>query len=366
MQRARRKLLCYYLALDFPAVYPSIINLVKVVRVVRELKDANAFMEQDVKHAIQVATAEDLRYPGSWSSISPQRPDMSRSKSDNSAPSKRASTRLSVYSELSASQRQRHSRSSETLRDFAPPSLADLSKTRNEYTAYEKKTWMMGEQLRTVATKLNSSAESLRVQVDEADQRADQDGVELLIAQHDSIRENLEGLIRNWDESRLLLRNLVGRPEPSQGRQAKSTTDSLSEYSNRDTKSELRASTSAFTVDTQLTTPDSMASPTFVDGHDFYKSEDFDHFKADPEAREEIFEAVVGPREDSARLSREERIRLMKERRMQEQAASLNKLTGVNQPMLTGMQQDTIIKKTSDTVIWQNLKMSYLPLSRRK
>lgn len=209
-----------------------------------------------------------------------------------------------------------------SLQNFAPPSTSS-STPLTTLTSHHAQ---LSLSLRSIAAKLHLVNDDVR--------RVDINGgvdVDRLLATHDSIKNDLDTLVREWEDSRLCLR-AVARPPP---------TSSLTRSSSFEDDGV--GSTSLDSI------PDEESEPeeTFGGGQDqdqdrLFRTDDdeteewrrdadedddrarqgrFDSFLPPPgHEQEQVFEATVGSRrtggdDGGVKLSREERIRAMQEKR---------------------------------------------------
>lgn len=265
-------------------------------------------------------------------------------------PARRGSDLLSPVDLPSSAQRSsspsargfRDCRSSETLRSFAPPSLP-ASRQRVSAAAFDSKQINMGRGLRSVAAKLDLACNELQhrfrsANVVEGEAEREED----LLAVHDSIRSDLETLIRDWDESRVLLRSALRVDKPNRSprpssRQADLPESDLENIQDLDSDEPslthstngAKRSSSIFSSEAHTPSrspPSSDTSALFPDGS----------FEETPTsfAPEQVFEAIAGLDKDATiKLSREERVRLAKEKRS---AIVLKEDAQAPQPLLSG------------------------------
>lgn len=225
----------------------------------------------------------------------------------------------------------------ERYADFAPPT-SPAQKLRASSTAFGSKRNNMSRALRSIAAKLDIASDELQQRLTAlgtdsssmhaiADEEREQD----LLAVHDSIRSDLEGLLRDWDESRVLLRTALHPEQREKARQRGLNDSALSRVESdqsgiKDVEdsgdepsmpslshstSEKRAS-SVFSSEAR--TPERASPPK-----DIVFDQTDESTPTNLPALEEVFEAVASKDLSRSKLSREERIRLAKEKRAAEE-----------------------------------------------
>ena len=94
-------------------------------------------------------------------------------------------------------------RSSDTLRGFAPASAPEAVR-RQRVDTFVTQMSDMATSIRQISAKLHVVSDDVRGEPDDAAARA--------VQMHDSVRADLERLLRDWDDSRLALRQAVAPP----------------------------------------------------------------------------------------------------------------------------------------------------------
>lgn len=190
--------------------------------------------------------------------------------------------------------------STETLRSFsfAPP-LPPNHQQRTHLSAFATRSAAMQTSLRSIAAKLHLTSSDLSSSSITEQER--------IIAMHDSIRGDLETLMREWDQSRVSLRSAFApsskkkKPAPPMRRDTITQASPRSALELTDDEEEEEEEEGA---SSELFTPDEDAGDNSILEQD----------EVEEEAGERVFEAIGGTMERS-KLSREERIALARLKR---------------------------------------------------
>ena len=142
-----------------------------------------------------------------------------------------------------------------------------------------------------------------------------QGDAERLLAIHDSVRGDLEGLMREYEDSRLALRKLVLSPSPRRPSLSEEEEDILVQsLSEEDEDPDLSTSSTHRTSSIfSAETPELGSPPQFAQIHDYQSFSLLEPFGEE----EQVFEGISSAEAklSGSKLSREERIRAMKEQR---------------------------------------------------
>lgn len=296
MHRERRRVLCCFLALSSaPTATKQAASVAQTVS--SSLKSTSASVtkaSQDFPSPI--ADMEDL--PGSYTTAREQ-PKLRK--------------RMSFLS-------------SSTRQSFAP--IDPHASIRKNHESYENNIQNISQGLRTVAAKLNVAGEDLR----SALASGRQGDAERLLAIHDSVRGDLEGLMREYEDSRLALRKLVLSPSPRRPSLSEEEEDILVQsLSEEDEDPDLSASSTHRTSSIfSAETPELGSPPQFAQIHDYQSFSLLEPFGEE----EQVFEGISSAEAklSGSKLSREERIRAMKEQRDKKEERPLM----AAEPMMSG------------------------------
>lgn len=220
----------------------------------------------------------------------------------------------------------RHTTRPSLTLDFAPP---PPSSSQTSLVVLEQRNTAISVALRTIAAKVH-------IVQDDAKRRAasslssstsstSSPEVDRLLATHDSIRADLETLLREWEDSRVALRGVLKPVEskPPLSRSSSAEEDdmgSTSLDSIPDVELEERVGGEANDPGLELVSADDGLEPAAAE-----RSGDKDESYLAPAGVEQVYEAVAGTREGKdggTKLSREERIRASKEARERKPASS--------------------------------------------
>ena len=159
-----------------------------------------------------------------------------------------------------------------------------------------------------------------------------QGDAERLLAIHDSVRGDLEGLMREYEDSRLALRKLVLSPSPRRPSLSEEEEDILVQsLSEEDEDPDLSTSSTHRTSSIfSAETPELGSPPQFAQIHDYQSFSLLEPFGEE----EQVFEGISSAEAklSGSKLSREERIRAMKEQRDKKEERPV--LTA--EPMMSG------------------------------
>lgn len=341
MHRERRRVLCHFLAMDETQPNSEMIKVANTVKTCMVDSRRRVQMAMDDELLKTPTHERDLRnFPGGWSPImsrSTSREETSEADVEKRKP--RANKRMSLLSSARQSVSYRHSfdnlstssSAPASKTGFAPPS-DPLAHQKESYEAFGDRVKNMGIGLRTVATKLNMTSEDLRSTLPSApNETSSVQDTDRLLAIHDSVRADLEALLRDFDEQRLLLRKLTKPAPPPLARRGShfpsnifeaSEPNVLSEEEEPDLSSSTNTTHRTSSVFSSIGTPELGSPVQFAQVHDF-QSFGFDELRTGDEV-EEVFEAVSGEDKRNSnlglgKLSREERIRLMREKRAEKE-----------------------------------------------
>lgn len=236
--------------------------------------------------------------------------------------------------------------------NFAPePSTNE--KQRSTISQFDGKSSKMSRSLRSIEAKLSIASEELHhrnsLEASHWDSMDMEEGsrAQELLTVHDSIRADIEGLLRDWDESRVLLR-LAVHPEPARPREpalpehaaeAEAEADEASDEPSLTHSTRQHRNSSIFS--SEITTPDQ--SPPQQSLAALFHGQEEENMTptaaAALDAPEQVFEADVATADKTKQkpqLSREERIRLMKEKRAVEKSQADSES---HQPNISGEPQ---------------------------
>jgi hypothetical protein len=206
---------------------------------------------------------------------------------------------------------------------YAPPPPPG-TRSREAIEQFQSKTELMSLALRTMSAKIRQTSTDIRTVSPEDEER--------LVSVHDSIRGDVETLLRDWDESRAILRRAIDLQFDRERAQPVSRKSE-----DVDVASSKGGGTSSVFDDSDIVTPvDSGAGSPMIEGATtatmakiaaaeddlttlLLESASADHLP--PRGLEQVFEfesSLEGVKDNGRiKLSREERIRLMREKRAQ-------------------------------------------------
>lgn len=349
----RRRFLCALMAVDFAKLLARDSDkIAQVTRTISSVADEMEHLQLVVKRELDRLSYSDVGKGTIAAAETPWSPLLPGAWTN--PPSRRASALLSPLD--IPQQRETHSSRRDSFRNAAAPNFAPATPVMHKYQtatdAFSSKRTNMSRGLRTIAAKLDIASGELKqrlatVESDLLDfeQERGSERERDLLAVHDSIRSDLEGLMREWDESRVLLRSalhppqlapgggqkhLNGEDQPSGSESAQELDESSDEPASLPSLSHSTSQKRTSSVfSSEARTPErSPPRDILIDPFDSSTP------VAIPVASEQVFEATAGQHLEHSKLSREERIRLAKEKRS---AAQEDVVDGSQQqPMLTG------------------------------
>lgn len=378
MHRERRRFLCTLMAVDFNRMLSrSPEKLGDISRSIVSVADDLEHLQLVAKRELdRLCLGEEVREEGSkrssWSPLLPGAwtPQHARSSTHLSP------LDLPFQHQPSSSSSSARRRQSEDVVDphvdFAPPS-SPLHRFRTSSNAFGSKRNNMSRGLRAIAAKLDLASDELEqrlatVGVRRTDASLEAEREQDLLTVHDSIRSDLEHLLRDWDESRVLLRSALHPPSPQdpksrrrtglglndsalghQSREEENVKDldessdepsmpSLTHSGSSDTTTQKRSS-SLFSFD-DAHTPDGTAPPhdvTALDSSPDAEGRTPTGWQQQQAPLEQVFEAVATKERQRSTLTREERIRLAKAKREGQQESDSQAANDAQpNPMLSG------------------------------
>lgn len=308
MHKERRRVLCCFLALSSTPKATT-----QAVQTARSTTSVFRNMSESIKKASDDAFSsnDEIPLPGAFESPIPQ-PSSLR---------KRASF-------LSTSRASRNA--------FAP--MDPNQNKKKEYDVFDNNVQNIGTVLRTIAAKLNVAGEDLRSALETPDPSGT--NAEKVLAIHDSMKGDLENLLREWEESRLALRKLLLPPNDRRRtsvpeKQEEEEVLNLLSEGDEDEPDLSGSSTQRTSSIFSAETPE-MGSPLqFAQVHDF---QSFSLLPPFGEEEEVVFEAVSSAEDrlNGQKMSREERIRMMREKREEADHQKASAAVNNQQPMIHG------------------------------
>ncbi|KAI5480544.1 hypothetical protein MNV49_000240 [Pseudohyphozyma bogoriensis] len=199
--------------------------------------------------------------------------------------------------------------------NFAPPPPQSTLPT--PLGNFETSSTALTIKLKSIATKLHVVQDDLRRGVEEND-------VERVLTLYESVRGDLEGLGKHWEESRVALNGIlrprvIGRREEEDEEESENEGTSLERIEDVDVDREVAEEDEGKEGSAHAVFESELPTPETTPPRKSWARSDVDEDFVVPVGRpEELYEAIVEDRRVNGggqKLSREERIRLMKEQR---------------------------------------------------